>query len=480
MARENKVFGVLGLYAAVFLLYAEKWAFSWDESYHLLAAQLIGAGKRPYIDFCFPQTPLNAYWNAASMRLLGEDWRVPHAFAALFTIGAVLLTARFLYLRFPNPEWRVAAALTAALVTGLNAMVFIYGPVSQPYGICLFALMIALPLCTHAVSRSGLRWPAAAGLFAGIAAASSLLTAAAAPVFLLWMLFYNRAGRRTAKIAAFCAGAAVPFAPVLWLFWQGPRQTWFNVFQYHVFFRHLYWPETTSHDFDVLTSWLNSGQSMLIGLLAIAGLLYIARASQWPGELKAEFYLCAWLSGAIALELSVAHPTFSRYFLLIMPFLAILGAVGLYAISTRLFHPGKPRWAVLLVAALMTLGLGRSLYDRLEIGDWSSYERLAKKVNEVTPPNAPIFAEEPIYFLTRRTPPPGLELTYTHKLDLGPTDNALFHIVPAAELKRRLQAGAFATAYSCSSEDIDDYGLADLYLHRVDMEDCSIFWDPKK
>src|ERR1700693_2156227 len=94
---------VLALYAAALLVYAEKWAYTWDEGFHLLAAQLINAGKRPYIDFCFPQTPLNAYWNAEWMRLLGENWRVPHAFAALFTVGAVMLTARFTFLRFPVP-----------------------------------------------------------------------------------------------------------------------------------------------------------------------------------------------------------------------------------------------------------------------------------------------------------------------------------------------------------------------------------------
>ena len=76
------------MYAAAFLIYATTRAFTWDESYHLLAAQLIGAGKTPYLDFCFPQTPLNAYWNAAWMRLLGQSWRVPHILAALLTVGA--------------------------------------------------------------------------------------------------------------------------------------------------------------------------------------------------------------------------------------------------------------------------------------------------------------------------------------------------------------------------------------------------------
>ena len=479
-SRDLGIFGVLAIYAAAFLVYAEKWAFTWDESYHLLAAQLMGAGKRPYIDFCFPQTPLNAYWNAACMRLFSENWRVPHAFAALFTIGAVLLTARFTYVRFPVESWRTAAALLAALLTGLNAMVFIYGPVAQGYGICLFALMIAFQLATRAVDRSALGWAAGVGLGAGIAAASSLLSAAAAPVLLVWMMFYNRAGNRWTKLAAFCVGCAIPFAPVIWLFSQGPQATWFNVIRYHAFFRKLYWPETTSHDLDVLTSWIDSGQALFLGLLAVSGLIYIGRRSQWPSAMKAEFYLCGWLAAALSLEVSRAHPTFPRYFLLPVPFLAILAAVGLYSIASRTLEPDKPLWAVLLVVTISVLGLGRSLYDRREVGDWSSYERLARKIDEVTPRNAELFADEPIYFLTRRTPPPGLELSYTHKIDLGPEQNTIFHIIPAAELKRQVQSGKFATAYSCDSDEVKDYGFPNLYTQRLDLEDCSIFWDLKK
>jgi hypothetical protein len=472
--------GGIALYAAAFLVYAEKWAFTLDESFHLLAAQLIGAGKRPYIDFCFPQTPLNAYWNAGWMRLLGENWRVPHVFAALFTISAVVLTSRFIFLRFPVPGWRAAAALTAALLTGLNAMVFIFGPLAQAYGICLFTLVVAFQITVRAVDRSGPWWPAAVGFFAGTAAASSLLSAAAAPVLLVWMMVYNRAGSRWTKFSAFALGAAIPFAPVIWLFWQGPRQVWFNLIQYHVFFRKLYWPETTSHDLEILTSWIDSGQALLTGLLAVSGLVYIARASRWPAAMKAEFYLCAWLAAALAAEVGVAHPTFARYFLLAIPFLAILAAVGLYAIISRLFELNKPLRVVLPIVILLVLGLGRSLYDRREMGDWSPRERLARKIDQVTNRNALVFADEPIYFLTQRVPPPGLEFADSHKVDLGPAENQLLHIVTDSELKRQVQSGMFATALSCDDDEISDYGLPKLYQQRVDMEDCSIFWDRKK
>jgi 4-amino-4-deoxy-L-arabinose transferase-like glycosyltransferase len=362
----------------------------------------------------------------------------------------------------------------------LNAMVFVYGPVAQAYGICLFALMIAFGLATRAVDRSSLGWAFSAGLAAGTAAASSLLSAAASPVLLVWMLFYNRAGSRWSKFAVFCVGTAIPFAPVVWLFSQGPQATWFNVIRYHAFFRKLYWPDTTTHDLDVLTSWIDSGQALFLGLLAVSGLIYIRLRSQWPAAMKAEFYLCAWLAASLSLEVSRAHPTFARYFLLAVPFLAILAAVGLYAIASRVLEPDKPLWAMLLVATILVLGLARSLYDRLDVGDWSSYERLARKIDEVTPRNAALFADEPIYFLTRRTPPPGLELAYTHKIDLGPQENALFHIIPASELKRQVESGMFATSYSCDTDEIKDYGFANLYNQRLDMEDCSIFWELKK
>src|SRR4051812_24058483 len=143
--------GLLLLYAAALLLYSQTSAFAWDETYHLLAAQLILAGKKPYLDFCFPQTPFNAYWNAAWMRVFGQSWHVVHAIQALLTIGAVLLTADYVARRLPIPSWRIAGALTAALATVLNGMVFLYGPLSQPYGMCLFMLVAAFRFSVLAV-----------------------------------------------------------------------------------------------------------------------------------------------------------------------------------------------------------------------------------------------------------------------------------------------------------------------------------------
>jgi hypothetical protein len=153
--------------------------------------------------------------------------------------------------------------------------------------------------------------------------------------------------------------------------------------------------------------------------------------------------------------------------------------VGLYAIASRVLEADRARWPVLLVLVLVALGLGKSLYERRDL-NWSVYERLANKVDQVTPRNAPLLANEPIYFLTKRTPPPGFELYYTHKVALPPAEAALMHIITEAEVKRQVQSGMFATAYSCDDDEIDDYGLEKLYTQHVDMEDCSIYWGLKK
>src|SRR6202167_2596268 len=125
------VCSVVAVLAALLVVYSQTWSFAWDEGFHLLAAQLIAAGKTPYLDFCFPQTPLNAYWNAGWMRIFGDSWRAVHAVAALLTAGAILLAADFVFVRFRVPAWRLAAALTVALAIGLNGMIVQFGTVGQ-------------------------------------------------------------------------------------------------------------------------------------------------------------------------------------------------------------------------------------------------------------------------------------------------------------------------------------------------------------
>jgi len=490
------------LFFVALLVYAETFAFTGDEGFHLLTARLIQMGERPYLDFVFPQAPLNAYINAGWMRIFGTTWRSVHFLAAFLTAGAVFLIADFVFTRFPVPAWRLPAAIAAICAVGLNAVVVEYGPLAQAYGMCLFATAAAFRLAVAAVRKKNWWWAALAGLFAGVAPASSLLTAAVAPVLMVWILIYNEAGSRWKKLIALVAAAAVPFAPVLWLLAQGPRSirfnpVWFNLVQYHLLFRRLYWPETTQHDLEIITSWIDSGQALLLILLGCGGLLVLMfRSRGFLGDafkregvgneaitdcdprLKAEFYLSAWLALGIGIEVSLAHPTLSRYYVLAVPFAAILAMVGLYAVASKLVASRAA--PVLLFAALSCLGLGKSLYERnQEIRSWADYESIAQVVDKVTPPQVPVYASEPVYFLTRRRPPPGMEFFYSHKVDLPPAVLESLHIVTEAELKRRLNAGMFATAVSCDDDEIKEIETAKVYANKTDAGDCTVFWGPQ-
>jgi 4-amino-4-deoxy-L-arabinose transferase-like glycosyltransferase len=392
--------------------------------------------------------------------------------------AAILLMADFLFRRFPVASWRLGAALAVVVAAGLNQVVVEYGTLGQAYGMCLFATAAAFRCAIAAVDgRRG--WMAlGAGFFAGVAAASSLLSLAAAPVLLVWIFFRSREGNRWWKAAAVALGAIIPFAPTLWLFSKGPAQVWFNLVQYHVFFRKLYWSDTTRHDLEVVTQWIDCGQALTLGLLALGGVAFLVKRSGWPRALRSELYLCGWLSLGLMAELAAAHPTFPRYFLLAVPFLAPLGAVGVYAAASRMLDSGRPLWPVLLLAMVTAAGLARSLYDRRDMRTWPEYEAMARKVLQVTPKGGSIWADEQMYFAARKRPSPGLEFGYSHKVNLPAAKMALLHIVSEDEVNRRVKSRVFPTVFTCDDDDISDLGLNSLYSHKAEMDDCTIFWGP--
>jgi hypothetical protein len=475
------VYIILASISAGMVVYSQVHAFAWDEAFHLLCAQLIRRGKLPYIDFCFSQTPFNAYWNALLMTLFGESWRPVHAAAALCSAAAVWLAALFVRSRFPVQAWRIPGAAIAALIAGLNILVVRYGGVGQAYGIGLVSVVAAYRLGLAAVDRKT-PWTAAfAGLFCGVAAASSLLTFPAAPVVLVWILIYNRAGVRWMKLASFAVGVAVAFLPLFRLFIQGPRQVWFGIFQYNASYRQLNWGGATRHNLEIFASFINNGPALLLLLLAAGGLLFIYFRSQWDPGVKAEFYLCAWLVIGLAAFISIARPTFARYYVFTVPFLAILAVAGLYALASNLYRSDKPWLPVAILGALAAFGLAKDLYDERENLDWSDMEKVAVQVRKVTAPQQSLYADEAIYFLTRHDPPSGLEMDDSHKFDFDSARNALLHLIPAAELRKRLNAGAYQTTETCEDDDyIADHGLDKLYAKRAKAADCDVFWDLRK
>jgi 4-amino-4-deoxy-L-arabinose transferase-like glycosyltransferase len=471
--------GVILVLGGGLMVYAQTEAFVWDEGFHLLTAQLITRGKRPYLDFNFSQTPLNAYWNAFWFLLFGQSWRAAHAVAAVMTTGAIAMTADFLYFRFPIPSWRFRAAMLATLALGLNVLFVQYGTIGQAYALCLFLITAAFRLTVSSVDRTGLAWPALAGLLSSAAAGATLLSAPVCPVLAIWMTIVNRAGNRWAKLTAFVAAAVIPFVPVFWLFVKGPQQTLFNIIQYNLLFRQVEWSGAVSHDiFAVMLSWVTSAQALLLCLLALSGLLFL-RQDQ---EDRAVFHLCGWLTLALGVHISTAHPTFQRYYMLALPFVVILAAAGFYSLFTRLSASDRLLWPIFGLTLIFSFELVKCLHDRHDNINWPDLEKIAAKVDQVTPAGGVILSDEQMYFLTRRPPPSGMELADSHKLEFPPERAMPLHLLPESEVIKQVDAGRFATVVNCDkNHKLTDDDLLKLYANHSDFEEeCNVYWNFRK
>jgi hypothetical protein len=467
----------VALLGAGLLVYSQTAAFAWDEGFHLLAAQSIASGRTPYLDFIFAQTPLNAYWNGAWIRLFGFSWRGIHAVTALLTLAAVVLAADFLRTRFRIPGWQNAAMITALLLSGSNLMIVEFGTIGQAYGLALFLTVAAFRAAVLAEESGRAGWSALAGLLSAAAAGSTLLTAPVAPVLLLWIVYYTWARGWMKHVVLFAAGAIAALSPILILLARSPGQVVFDIFKYHIFYRRSGWEGATQHDLSVLTGWIDFPQAIILGIFAAAGLWFVMRRSGWDRARRAEFYLCGWISLGIAVHVSTAHPTFERYYLFTVPFLSILCAAGIYAFAAQM-GAEKAFWPVAGVLALALLGLGKALYEARDDTSWDDLQKVAMEVQRVTPPGAMLYADEHVYFLDRLRPPPGNEYLSSHLLDLPAPLSATQHIVPQAEWDREIAAGKFSTVETCEAEDwIEERKLTLLYKQKTEVSGCNVFWD---
>ena len=344
----------------------------------------------------------------------------------------------------------------------------------------MFLTVAAFRAAAAAVTKETPVLAFAAGMLAGAAASSTLLAAAGIPVFLVWIWIYNRAGRRWAKAAVFLTGGLIPFAHVFWLFVKAPQQTFFNVVQYQALFRRVNWGQATLHDIGVLTDWLNSIQALLMGTLALVGAWFVWKKSSWDPARRAEFYLATWLSILPGIYIAAAHPTFGRYFIFLIPFMSMLAAAGMYVIGSKLGSPARSFWPAAFVSTLFALCLAKSLYEDRDSTRWKDYQEIARKIRQVTPPKGLFMADELVYFILRQAPPPGLEFSYSHKLQLPSNQERLYHIISEDELKRDVQAGRFYTVETCKDQIIDSFKLDEIFPNNADIADCTVYWGKVK
>lgn len=391
------------------LAYSQAVAYFGNESFHLLAAQLINVGKKPYLDFFYQHTPLFIYLNAAWMRIFGETWRSAHVLSALLTGGCVAAVANYVYNRLDDTRWRLAISAATAALLGLNFYVICFGTAALPFGLCLLVTFVAFRLTTAAVRQPGVLLPFSAGMMAGAAAASSLLTAPVCVVLIVWLVRHDLGSDRRRKCISFAVGAVLPFLPLIWLGLLAPRPIFFDLVEYHLFHRAGSEGNMIRWNLREIVDWFGSIQGLVLVSLALIGLSSSA-GGHGADDRRREFHLCAWLTVALSLYLVIPRPTFAFYFVLVTPFVSVLAASGLQTILTA----GSKRiiWLVPALFVVYSVGLVSQGYKmRREIfqADHKIMEGIARDVNQVTPINGWVFAFEPVYFEARRLPPPGME-----------------------------------------------------------------------
>jgi hypothetical protein len=401
------------------VVYSQTVAYFGNEPFHLLASQLINAGKKPYLDFFYQHTPLFIYLNAGWMRLFGETWRSAHVLSALLTGSCILVVAEYIYSRLNETRWRAAITAAGASLLGLSFYVVSYGTVGLPFGLCLLLMLVSFRLTVMAVCRRGMLCPFLAGLAAGAAAAASLLTAPVLLILIIWLARFDRTGEAPRKCFGLAGGAVLPFLPVLWLGVMAPQQVFFDIVEYHLFHRAGLKGSMILWNLREIFDFFGSIQGLSLTVLALTGLYSIARAPEQPR--RSEFYLCAWLGVALSVYLSIPRPTFSFYFVVVTPFLSILAALGIQVIGTHRWVSGRRALMIGALIVVYSIGFGWEVYKmRREIffADHKAIEVIAREVNQVTPPNGWVFAFEQVYFEARRLPPPEMENAfnpYSHR-----------------------------------------------------------------
>ena len=422
-----------------------------DEGLHLLASQLLKHGKWPYLDFLYHHPPVYIALNAVWMFAFGESWRTAHALSALLTLAMIAVICEFTYTRLRGTGWEVPATAMTALLVGLNVLVLQNGVSAQPFPLTSLLSVVAFRLAVASPRRPHTWLPFWSGLCAGAACLSSFLIVTVPLVLFIWLVRNCEANRRKHVAIQFLAGAAVPAALMVPLFVKAFHQVVFDLLIFQLRHRTLdgHW---TAHDawrthIHTVTDWLGMGQGLLFVLLPLLGLGYLLGHKPFDAMKRSEFYLCAWLGGALCAWVSVPNPTFPWYYMPAVPFAGVLAVLGLLAIHEHLLRGG--RTVALLLVTCFVFSYDTAKWLSIFLNDpaehqWQEVDAIAEEIRAKG--CGSLYASDMrVYFASRCPPQPGMESYAASWLSsLSQTKADSLHIVRQDMINRKIQAGDFS------------------------------------
>jgi hypothetical protein len=413
--------------------------------YHVLACQMVAAGRKPYVDFFIQQAPLYALVCGAWMRIFGSSLYAANLLSALLVCGSATIITGIASQIYSETGWGVKGGIVALLLFGLNGLVAQAGDTAQPYALCMFFCLLAWAAAF--VGRPTGARSFASGLAAGAAVNTTLLSFPFLLILTGWSVFHTARPDRYRGLLWLLCGAAVASIPLAYLAILAPSQAWFGIVEYHVFYRGNGWTEITRSNLREILEWTSSPQPVLLVFLSLTGLPFLFD-SKTPTSTRYSLQFAALIASSWALFLVLPRPTFFFYYVLMIPYVCLLGSAGLWVMAVRMW---SPRWAsIILVGTIVLYSLSvirPFVHNSLSTDDqFAHYEKVARMINAISGPNEPLYADdEAIYVFARRLPPRGLENRFEAALRLSPEEYARAGLVPPERIEAQLRAGSFAT-----------------------------------
>lgn len=347
---------ILGLCAGAALLYllvAFRRPADVDEGYFLAAGAQVERGKRPYLDFLFPQMPGMAWFVGLEGRVLPERTlpmaRVP--FAILSAASLVLLG--LIALDRARQPWDAVAA--TVLVAG-SEILATWAPLVKVHAPTMFLMLAGFLLAVRA-EGSRLRvagFAAAAGIFWAAAFSFRLLVLPAIPIVAIWIAMRGKG----AGLAAFLGGLALGLVPLGLLAAADPSAFLTNNLGFHA----------SARGTSLIADLPQKGFTLLslVASLQAASLLALAAWSAKRAGLRRFWREPEGLALALVVALGAVFllpsPTFTQYYGILVPFAAIAALPAL----------GSIPWRKAAAAGLLAYVATAPVYAYREIQKWSS------------------------------------------------------------------------------------------------------------
>lgn len=396
MDYKNKlIYSLPFVFVLIFLIIVHKGlivAQPGDENVYYYMAKLAAEGKIPYKDFFYAHPPLHIYILALIYGIFGFNVVI----LKLVPLISCLVTAFFIY-KIARAKFGANEAL-AAMVLFLFSYSVMFNSVFS-FGIMTATMFLVIGYYCFAVKNSYL----AAGIFFGLAGITRLLSLIPIAVFLFLSFLSNK--KSFLKLSS--SFLAVFFSVnIIFLIIAGSSYVDF-AYKYHL----------------LKGSGAKENFTEYFGIIKLNWLLFLSAVLYIFAKKDKAINVLAAISAAYLLSLLLLKKLFGFYFIIVFPFLAVIGAYSIINVYKSLKFGRKTKLTIasaLLLIFLWNLGSDASFLWKIGFRGFERGNDLAEFISLNSGEKTVLFGDESIT--------PLLALTANKRIayDLADTNTEVF------------------------------------------------------